>query len=192
MGWLIDYDSTLANTFQRQVEELNKEFGTNYTEEDFKDWGMINLPQEQIEYLWSDDVFLSEEFQMSCQPLPGAIEKLSEILDWRGEKAYVISDRPQVLYGVTREWLDQQGLGDMELIFTRSPHSKSDQNMAIHSKSRMAYYKRLKKVVEDAPHHSLALAQRSYIDKVYLLDKANNRHIEHPKIQRIVGWEEIE
>lgn len=190
--WLIDYDSTLVNTFERQIQELNLEYGTTYTEEDFTDWENLHIPDDHRSYLWSDDVFLNRDFQLSCEPLPNAIHKIGEIIDERREKAFVISDRPLALYTVTREWLNAHYLEDLPLIFTRSPYGGSMyKERAEHSKSRMAYYKRLTHVVEDAPHHALKLANRKWVENVYLLDKANNRHIEHPKITRVSGWRDI-
>lgn len=188
--YLFDFDSTLSATFANQILELNKAFGTAYTEETFTHWETERvLNEEESDYIWKT-LFLSEDFQASCDPVPGAIEGAHRLL-MCGNDAIVVSDRPHQLFDVTREWLDQQGLAQIPLIFTRNIHSLSDQSTDIMTKAQIAYLYKLTHVIEDAPHNALGLAQRSYIDHVYLLDKACNRDIVHPKIQRVHSWEEI-
>lgn len=188
--YLLDFDSTLSATLFHQIEEVNNKFQTNYKPEDFVHWKTETiLTEEQAEYMWKT-LFLSEDFQASCEPVPGAIEGAHRILGC-SQGAIVVSDRPQQLYDVTREWLDQQGLAQVPLIFTRSVHSESDQHSHIMTKAQIAYLHKLTHVIEDAPHHAFGLAERDYIRHVYLLDTAYNRQIEHPKIQRVKSWEEI-
>lgn len=190
--WLIDFDATLADTFLLQLDTINKKFNTCYTEDDFPTWSTEDvLPPDIVEFMWSDKVFLSEEFQMAVRPVPHAILGVQKLMRC-GDECMVVSDRPQALYEVTARWLAAHGLPNLPVIFTRSVHSKSDQLLSIMTKSQIAYLYRLTHVVEDSPHHSIALAERSYVDKVYLIDKLCNRHIEHPKIQRIKTWEEVE
>lgn len=190
MRWLIDFDSTLCNTFLSQIEALNQHFGTSHTVEEFTDWGMTNLNEEEIAFIWGKDCWLNDDLHRNATTVPHSVETLRAMID-SGEEAFVVTDRGAHLHEVTKEWLANHGLGDVEVFFTRSPFSKSDQDMSIPTKSQVAYYKRMNVVVEDAPHHSMSLAQRSFIDKVYLIDTPSNRHVAHPKITRITSWREI-
>lgn len=190
--YLIDFDMTLSKTFVAQIDEVNKRFDKNYLYSQFVTWASEDvLESQEVEYMWSEDVFLSEAFQLSCEPLPHAVERVQELLS-DGHKGIVVSDRPKSLFTATVKWLEQQGLGDLPVLFTRSIHSKSDQETTIKTKAQIAYLHKLTHVVEDSPHHSIGLAQRSYIDKVYLLDTPNNQHIEHDKITRIYDWRSVE
>jgi hypothetical protein len=191
-NFLVDFDSTLSNTFVKQIEWLNHKFRTNYTEEDFLDWGLPHLTSEEIAYLWSDECFLDPVFQLSCDPLPYAVDKVQQIID-RGDTITVVSDRPQELFSVTRMWLANNLTRIVPLVFTRSPFHTSviHNHSAYNTKSQVSWNRRLTTIVEDAPHHSYALAQREYVDKVYMLDKPNNRDVHHPKIQRIQDWREV-
>lgn len=137
-------------------------------------------------HMWGDDVFLSDEFQLTCEPVPHAIEGVHELLA-RGDSAIVVSDRPQRLLDATQTWLREHDL-DLPLIFTRSVHSLSTEGM---TKSQIAYLYKLRHVVEDAPHHAEWLGNRSYVDQVYLLDKPYNRDVEHEKVTRVDSWKEI-
>lgn len=191
MRWLVDFDSTLSATMDHQLELVNERFGTSFTRDDLISWNTEEyMTPEQAAYMWGDDVFFNLDFQAGVKPVEGAIEGVMRMLD-NGHEVFVVSDRAEKLYDGTRKWLDMQGLAGVDLIFTRSPkHSKVVSNGA-HTKSQVAYYKRLKTVVEDAPHHAEVLANRSYIDKVYLIDMPYNRGIRHPKVERIYSWEEV-
>lgn len=190
MRWLIDFDTTLSNTFVEQIKKLNERFNTSYILADFTDWELSNLSTEEAQYMWSEHLFLNHEFQRSCPPVEGALERMRQ-LQKISDYMCVVSDRPLSLYDVTREWLDTNELNGVDLILTSSRHTTVEGDRPLHTKSRIAYYKRLNMVVEDSPHNSIYLADRSYINKVYLIDTPSNQGVEHEKIQRITSWREV-
>lgn len=186
--WLLDYDSTLADTQSLRLEWVNNQFGTTFTREDVASWHSPIFSEEIAQWMWGPDCFMSEYFQASVPAVPHAIDGALRLLD-AGHRPMVVSDRPAELFEVTRDWLDRQGLDMIRLLFTSHKHSLSvGKGM---TKSQAAYLYKLTHVVEDAGHHADSLSNRSYIDKVYLLDMPYNREINGPKITRVDSWSEI-
>lgn len=147
------------------------------------------MNEEEISYLWGPEVFLNTDFQINVRPVDGAIEGVQKLLD-EGHELTVVTDRSPRIQEVTRAWLDKHGLTNLPVVFTRNKDVRTYQE-AMRTKAQVAWSRRLTHVVEDAPHHSLGLAERPYIEKVWLLDKPYNRHVEHPKIARISSWKEV-
>lgn len=190
MKWLIDYDSTLADTHKPRIEAMNQKFGTHYRVEDFTTWSPPQfLEPEHDAWQWGTECFLNEDFQANCPPVEGAIEGMEVLLAY-GDHPIIVSDRPPCLFEVTRDWLDRHGLDVVRLLFTRHKHSLNDQISGL-TKLQAAWQYRLQGVIEDSPHHSLNLAQKEYIDRVYLLDMPYNQDVSHSKIQRVSSWKEI-
>lgn len=185
----LDYDMTLANTFIEQIELLNKEFGTLYKHEDFYTWATEDVcTPEEVAWLWGDSCFLSEEFQANVEPVEGAIEGVLSLLN-QGHHCMIISDRPSQLFEVTRDWLDRQGLDMVRLLFTRHKHSANTDNVSgVMTKSQAAWSYKLDTVFDDAPHHCSVLAEKDWINEVYMINSPHNQHISHPKIIRCFGW----
>ena len=191
MKWLLDYDSTLADTHKPRIEAMNKEFGTDYKVEDFTTWSPPSfLDPDHDAWQWGPECFMNEDFQISAPPVEGAITGVNRLLAY-GDQCIVVSDRPAELFEVTRDWLDNQGLDVVRLLFTRHRHSLNVTNVG-QTKLQVAWQHKLNGVIEDSPHHSIALAQKDYVDTVYLLDMPYNRHIEHEKIRRVKSWFDIE
>lgn len=138
--------------------------------------------------MWGKDCFLSEDFQSLVPPVDGAIDGVLSLLE-AGHHLMIVSDRPSELFEVTRDWLDNQGLEMVRLLFTTHKHSLSvGKGM---TKSQAAYLYKLDTVIEDAPHHAETLAGRSYIDQLFLLDMPYNQEIVHPKVQRVQHWRNV-
>lgn len=186
MRLLYDFDSTIADTQQMRLDAVNQEFGTNYTKSYFTAWKDDDLfPKEVLEYMWGPHVFLDTELQMNAQPNDGAIEGIKE-LHKNGHTGIVVSDRPMMLYDVTRAWLNSYGLDYVPLIFTKSVAMTNVKGDAVQTKSQIAYLHKLTHAIEDSPHHAEALAGRDYINSVYLMDMPYNQVVqEHDKIIRV-------
>lgn len=189
--WMIDFDSVLSNTFKHQIERVNQKFGILLSHEDFTDWDVNKvLNEEQASFMWGDQVFLNDDFQRECTAVPHAVETVSWFLG-QGHECVVVSDRPQALYDATRDWLDIRGL-TIPLYLTRSVVSKSDQDASIPTKQDVVRELNLTRIVDDAPHHAEAFSTMPDIDVVYLMDTPSNQHVwQHHSIVRVFGWDEI-
>jgi uncharacterized HAD superfamily protein len=189
--WLIDYDSTLADTFAEQLVWLNRAFDSEYQYDSFTRWRSEDIvTAEEAAFLWGDKCFLNEDFQRECPPIPGAIDGMLELLD-RGEHLMIVSDRPAQLFDVTRQWLDAQGLDMVRLLFTHHKSSMSLDSTGMMTKYQAAARYRLPNIIEDAPHHAEKFATMGWVDRIFLLDKPYNQGIAHPKIYRVYDWPEI-
>jgi hypothetical protein len=191
--WLCDYDSTLANTNGARYDAVNAKFGTSYRAEDVVDWYWTqhNWPKEHNDWMWGPECFLSEEFQLSVSPQPNAVETLLSMRE-NGIEPMIVSDRPVELFDCTREWLDEHGLDMIRLLFTRHKHSLNMVTKGVPTKQQAAVLYRLRTVLEDAPHHALAFAEKDHIDQVYLFDRPYNQGIEHEKILRLTDWNHLD
>jgi 5' nucleotidase, deoxy (Pyrimidine), cytosolic type C protein (NT5C) len=189
--WLVDYDSTLAETFLEQLRITNQEFDTEYEDSMFVTWRSEDyMPEAHASFMWGPDVFLSECWQLSVPPVPGAIEGCQRLLD-QGEHLMIVSDRPPALFDVTRQWLDDHGLDMVRLLFTSHKASSMIPTKDSISKYQAAARYKLDHVVEDAPHHAETFANKPWIERVYLLDRPCNRKVDHPKIRRVHSWNDI-
>ena len=190
-NFLIDFDSTLAATDKALLAGVNKEFGTSYKESDLTTWNTEEvMPPEHVKYMWGT-LFVDPEFMYTVQPVEGAIQGIRNLWD-QGHKCTVVSDRPSHLYDSVEWWLEKY-FGALHLIFTRNLTNKSVLSDAkMMTKSQVAYLYKLNWVVEDAPHNSVRLADRQFVEGVYLIDKPYNQEVEHEKITRVHSWNEIE
>ena len=189
---LLDYDSTIADTTGHRLATINKKFGTHYHSSGVTTWFNDEngyMDEAHDGWGWGQECFLSPEWQLGIPPIAGAIEGVKRLLS-EGHEGMVVSDRPEFLFECTREWLDRQGLDTVRLLFTKHKASKSGDHDGF-TKSQAAYLYKLTHVVEDAPHHSRTLAERNYIEKIFLLDTPYNQGIHHDKIVRVKGWNEI-
>jgi len=189
---LLDYDATLAATDRLRIQWINERFGTNYSNDKITTWfnseSNYMLPEHDA-WAWSDACFLNEAFQAQVQPVDGAIDGVLELLDM-GHQCMVVSDRPASLFEVTRDWLDNQGLDMVRLLFTRHKHSMN----AVFgmTKQQAAYLYKLRVVIEDGPHHASVFAEKDHIDRIYLLNYPYNQHVPYnDKITRVDRWDEI-
>jgi uncharacterized HAD superfamily protein len=188
--FLVDYDATLANTFQEQIDACNKKFNTSYTYDMFTTWRSEDvLTKEEAEYIWGSEVFFSEDFQIKVEPVKGAVQGLRDLLDM-GYECMVVSDRPKELFEVTRDWLDRQGFDTVRLLFTRHKASMAVDKSGAMTKSQAAWVHKLTAVWDDAPHHAETLSQREWIQRVYMLDNPHNHHINMPKVIRVDSWQD--
>lgn len=148
------------------------------------------MTPEHAAYMWGTDVFLNEDVQIDTPPVPHAIEGVRKLLD-AGHELLIVSDRPMSLFAVTCAWLENHDL-DIPVVFTHNKHSASAvPNGNTRTKAQVAWQHRLTHVVEDAPHHALSFAERSFVEKVYLLDYPHNRNVEHDNVIRVASWREI-
>lgn len=190
--FLFDYDSTLADTTRARIDTINSFFGKEYVVDGVVSWNNSDKPyltNEEDAWSWGPECFLSETWQSQIPPVEGAIEGVQSLLE-AGHTGMVVSDRPPVLFEVTRDWLDRQGLDTVRLLFTRHKHSKSGDHKGL-TKNQAAYLYKLTHVVEDAPHHGMALANREYVQRVFLLEAPYNKGVYHPKITRIESWNDV-
>ena len=191
MRWLIDYDSTLANTLRGQLRLVNERFGRNYTEDIITAWRTEDcLPEKEVGFMWGSECFGNLEFQAQIEPVTGAIEGLLALVD-SGEHCMIISDRAPALFEVTRNWLDEKGLDMVRLLFTHHKLSARVNKDGAMSKYQAAWVHRLNTVVEDSPFHAEVFGSKTWVNQVYLLDKPYNRHVEGEKILRVSNWNEI-
>lgn len=189
---LLDYDSTLADTSQGRIDAINQQFGTHYSLDGVTTWFNDEngyMDEAHDGWSWGEECFLSLDWQANLKPVEGAIEGVKRLLV-EGHSGIVVSDRPLALFEVTRDWLDRQGLDTVRLLFTKHKASKSGDHKGF-TKSQAAFLYKLTHVIEDAPHHSKTLAERAYIDQIFLLDTPYNQGITHPKIKRVKGWSDI-
>jgi hypothetical protein len=179
--WLIDYDSTIVDLCAAQFDLVEREFGVRYTHDHILAWDWDTwMPPEQSALVWGDRGFKSLDFQASLPAVPGALETIAALREATDDEFVVVSDRPDFLYDVTRDWLDRHGLAPARLIFT---------DRKTYPKAQCALAEGLTFVVEDAPHHGGDLARCDHIEHVYLLDYAYNRGIDlHDKLLRVPGW----
>lgn len=190
---LVDYDQTLADTQTAMNNAMNTVFGKTFSLDGITSW--INdgyFTDEENEYRWGAQCFLNEKLQSNVKPVVGAIEGMFHLLE-SGHRPMVVSDRPTELFEVTRDWLDNQGLDMVRLLFTRHKHSQSQDSDKM-TKYQAAWAHRLEYVIEDAPHHVTKFADKPYIKRVFLLDYPYNRvHAvpPHEKIERVSFWDDI-
>lgn len=189
--FLFDYDSTLAAVDAARVRAINERFGTNYTLDEITAWSWTaeNYPEAHESFQWGPECFLNEQFQLNVEPVEGAIEGVHALFAM-GHEGMVVSDRPESLFACTRQWLDEHDLDTVRLLFTRHKESKNVTNEGL-TKQQAAVLHRLTHVIEDAPHHAVAFAEKPHISRVYLLDRPYNQGIEHEKITRCKNWYEV-
>ena len=186
---LLDYDSTLVASDKLRLQWVTERFGSNYKIEEITNWFM-DYTEEEETFMWGSECFLNADFQAACEPVDGALEGVKALIDY-DYKITVVSDRPIELYDPTRKWLDNHGLSHIELIFTHNKMSMSTDSSELMTKMQVAYLKKLKIVIEDAPHHAERFAEKEYIDRILLLDRPYNQEVSHEKITRACCWADI-
>lgn len=190
---LVDYDQTLADTQTEMNHDMSLVFGKKFSLDEITSWHNDGyFTEEEDAYRWGPQCFLNEALQSRVRPVHGAIEGMFHLLE-RGYKPMIVSDRPKELFEVTRDWLDQQGLDMVRLLFTRHKHSQSNESTLM-TKYQAAWNHRLEMVIEDAPHHTNQFVTKPYISRVFLLNYPYNREHAvkpHEKITRVNYWDDI-
>lgn len=108
----IDIDNTLI--YIPTIAYINHKFKTNYTDADFKEWGLTNFPKEI-----SDDVryqFSNPDFMCRAH---GYLWSYPTVRDWHaeGKKLYAITRRAPHLYRDTRAQIEREFPGMFEDVF---------------------------------------------------------------------------
>lgn len=112
----VDIDNTLI--YLPIIAYINRKFGTNYTDADFKEWGLGNFPKEI-----ADDVrfqFSNPEFMCRAR---GYLWSYPTIRDWHasGKKLFAITRRASNLYRDTWIQIEREFPGMFEDMFFVSP-----------------------------------------------------------------------
>ncbi len=191
--FLWDYDSVLADTAQARIDSINEKFGTHYKMSEVTTWynheNNYMLPEHDA-WGWGEECFLSSVWQSQIPVVAHAIEGVHRLIEL-GHTGMIVSDRPPVLFEVTRDWLDNHGLDEVRLLFTRHKHSKSGEHGGL-TKAQAAAKYRLTHCVDDGPHHAERLSQLRVVEKFYILDAPYNRRIKHnDKIIRCSSWLDV-
>jgi uncharacterized HAD superfamily protein len=188
MKVLLDFDAVTSNTFKEQIDFVNTKFKKKYTLQTFNTWHSEDiLPEEEAAFMWGDQCFLNNDWQLKVKPVEGSVETIK----WLREHSVnfiIATDRPDCLVDVTKAWLQKNGIGDIKVFFTQHPNSLSPQTDNLNTKANVVSEYGLNIVIDDAPHHAETLAEVPCVEHVFLFDSPYNVNTEHDKITRVFTW----
>lgn len=188
---LTDFDMTTANTQDSMLALCNEKFGTNITTKDLTSWNTEeHVTLEMAKFMWGPECFLNPHVTLRSKPVAGAIAGIQKLVD-RGHHVMIVSDRPTGLFDSTRQWLDNNDLDMVRLLFTRRIGGSTTPGTNGLTKLQAAYLYQLDTVIEDAPHHAEAFQEKAYVEDIFLLEMPYNKHVEGNKIHNVTSWSQI-
>lgn len=180
-----DCDEVLLPTLKHHCNFLNKKYGVDLKEQDFKKyefWEYCGVTREQSIIDFSE-FFETQEFQQ-IQPFPGVvsgIEKLSKI-----KKLFVITSRLYSYEQFTRKWIEQYFPGRFSGVAFGNHYSLNGKSI---EKLELCKKRGVEVLVEDNEMHASAVCKEI---PVVLFDKPWNQQIKDTKmLKRAMNWEEI-
>lgn len=166
----LDLDGVIVNSIPRWIAMLNAGMGTQYGPDDLPDtYGTPAMAAFCDQHL--------VELLIAPAPVPEAPAAVSA-LKAEGHELVVITARTPLLRDLTTAWLDFYGAPVERLHFLEGA-----------SKAPTAVTEGIDLMVEDTPHHAIALAKAGV--PVLLFAAPYNRDVSHPLIHRCTGWGEV-
>lgn len=185
---LLDFDSTLIDTQSVRLSRTNAKFGTNYSASDVVTWHNTGyFEKEHDEWMWGEECFLDPTLHLESPPVRNALIGVSALKNL-GHDMVVVTDRPDCIHDVTRQWLKQHKI-NLPVYFTY--HKDSYSLVGTKTKKDIVDEIGIEIVIEDSPHHSTELSRMPTVETVYLLDYLYNRNVDGPKITRVADWKEL-
>lgn len=178
-GWLVDFDSTLADLGTAQVRSANERFGATYAVENIAHWHWWDeQPKEVGSFVWGDECFRSRDWTIAIPPMPGALDGLRRIC--RVGEPVIVSHRPTGDEDWIRRWLVVNGFGREVPVYVARDKAKACRDH------------RLTIAIDDAAHNVRDLALCGHVERVYVMDRPWNRKIDnHPRVTRVMSWDEV-
>ena len=171
----IDLDGVVVDIITPLLPRLSAICGRELCREDICHYNFetaLNLDAEQVAQMW--ELVSDESIYREPPPVDGAVLFLSGLdsIDW-----CFVTSRPSWAAKATRDWLEQHGLGDREVIHTE--HGKP-----------AALDLELDVFIEDDISTARALAVHGIY--VLLMDNPWNRHETLPEnCRRVYDWAEV-
>lgn len=195
----IDLDDVVAQCAVPYLRKFAEEFKVELPAEDDLGWHTLGTltevsPEDKDRFRIAlyDSAFFGElEPYADC---PAVLERMVAA----GHELYFITARAEKRRVVTETWLREKGLfdharavhlkpaGDFD---PTRPSGRYDPHSSARYKVRLAQELELERFCEDDNTISRALAEAGV--KVWLFDHSWNRDVEHPNIERVMGWSEI-
>lgn len=167
----VDVDQVLAMTFDRVVDAMNAEFGTDVSPAEVDDWNVADFWAKRCDFEPDliaeafDDIFHSEELLDTAAVNLPMVTVMRRLAGWSSDPngPIVITARPPGLAQTTRLWLQEYGL----------PFSR-----LVHTPDKATYCRehKIRYILEDSPHQ--AVACHGVGVGVFLFDYPWNRHVE--------------
>ncbi len=193
MNIYVDFDDCLCETaraFSKMVEEL---FGTNVPYEEIRYFNLqksFSLTDEQYKKMMLKGH--TPEILLSYEESPGASKVIRSWLE-KGYSVSIITGRPFSSYDISRQWLDEHGLGGVKLYCLDKYGRDTFIQGSEFSLSLEDYYKmNFDYAVEDSP---LAFKFFNHLPnlKVLVYDRPWNQDCDFPNKNffRCTDWESI-
>ncbi|RMH59512.1 MAG: hypothetical protein D6679_01730 [Candidatus Hydrogenedentota bacterium] len=175
---LLDLDNVLADFETVYRGLINDITNRNATREEITDYSFakaLGLSPEENALVWR--TFNEREMWRDLEPFPYARELVERLK--RFAALAVVSNRPEAVFDLTREWLERNGIEVDEVYVTESPSKRE----YLRGKG-----KRPVLVIEDAPVHAREFSEERI--PVILLDAPWNRFCRSEWIYRVRDLEE--
>lgn len=168
----LDLDGVVCNYQQYFIDVLNKDRGSNYTLEDWKDWDFSDAHFKGDEF--KERVLDSMKHLEYLSPMEGALNGIRRLRNHH--TIHVITHRFEEGRLNTLRWLDRYGVDFQSLTFTDK-------------KGKLASILGIDLMIEDSELHAKDLANQGV--KVLLYDNLYNQNCSGRLIERVTGWDDI-
>ncbi len=188
----VDVDGVLADLYSRFLHLINKDFGTNYTINDIKDWNVFDMlpvlrdmkekhgvkTAESVGWRYFDLAWLSPH---KLKPMSGAVEAMKKLVERRDLQLDIVTTRrihsvPDII-----RWIDLHGLPFHAIVILDAfnPNYPKD-------KARLDY----DIYIDDSP--GLARKMAEHPNKTQLLfDYPHNKFEFAKNVIRVAGWQDV-
>ena len=175
----VDFDSVCNQLDLALCNAANERFGTHYKPSDWNEWEFWRntQPKEIGDYIWGEDVFLSDSFTLRIPPQKDCIAVLRRLM--LEHEVVIISDRLEHNHSALEDWFGQYGLWP-DIVIT---------NKKTYPKHQAAKDWNVQLAIDDAPHNLLNYVGN--VKRVFCYDQPWNREIDPTGIERVYSWKQI-
>ena len=190
MNIAIDIDDTISETFETllpyaqkyTIEELKRNIKPEIKETYRNHFYIVEIfkwNEEEALRFWNEHYSNIIE-DVNCKKFASeVISKLKE----NGNKIYIVTARwkmkDNIVEEITKKWLEENEIKYDELITN------------VEDKLKVLKEKNVDIFIDDSYENCTSVAENSDI-KVYMMNSRVNEKFEHPKIQRVYSWPEID
>jgi len=191
----IDIDNTIAPTFKKIINYLNKKYSLKKKEVHSKKPSGYDLFHSDFNSFYNDwEEFLNTEKHLSMKPIKGStrvIKKLS-----LKHQIYIITARNSKVKFQTILWIDKHYKNKFEEILFID-YKNTDKNEPIFTKGDLVNKFKIDVVIEDNLDEIKDIASKNSKTKLFLFDKNNqykwNKKRPLPKnTKKIESWKDFE